>query len=151
MKAIIFVNPHNPTGTVYSRDVLQTVLQFANRYTWIAKTLGSTSITHRSDAKVSDRFLINVDPRVFAIGVPIDTLRPRQNCCHFADDILRSIVLYKNARISLKFSLKCVLKVRIDNIPALIQIMTWCRPGDTPLSETMMIDLQTHLCVTRRQ
>ena len=35
---------------------------------WIAKTIGSISIGHRSDAKVSD-WLIDVDPRVFAIWV----------------------------------------------------------------------------------
>ena len=33
----------------------------------IAKTLESTSIWHRSDTEVSDRCLINADPRVFAI------------------------------------------------------------------------------------
>ena len=26
----------------------------------------------------------------------------------------------------------------IDNIPALVQIMAWCRSGDKPLSEPMM-------------
>ena len=36
-----------------------------NFTTQIAKTLGSTLIWHRSDAKVSDRCLIDVDPRVF--------------------------------------------------------------------------------------
>ena len=33
----------------------------------ITKTPGSTSIRYRSDTKVSDRYLIDVDPRVFAI------------------------------------------------------------------------------------
>ena len=32
---------------------------------------------------------------------------------------------------------------------ALVQIMAWRRPGDKPLSETMMISLLTHVCVTR--
>ena len=32
-------------------------------------TFGSTSIKHQSDAKVSDRCLIDVDPMVFAIWV----------------------------------------------------------------------------------
>ena len=36
-------------------------------------------------------------------------------------------------------SLKCVPKVRINNIPALVQIMAWRRPGDKPLSEPMML------------
>ena len=33
----------------------------------IAKALGSTSIRHRSNAKASNRCLINVDPSVFAV------------------------------------------------------------------------------------
>ena len=53
--------------------------------------------------------------------------------------------------ISLKISLKFVPKVRINNIPALVQIMAWRRPGDKPLSEPMMVSLLTHICVTRPQ
>ena len=41
--------------------------------------------------------------------------------------------------------------VRINNIPALVQIMAWRRPGDKPLSEPMMVSLLTHICVTRPQ
>ena len=41
--------------------------------------------------------------------------------------------------------------VRIDNIPALFQIMAWRRPGDKPLSEPMMVSILTHICVTRPQ
>ena len=33
--------------------------------------------------------------------------------------------------------------------PALVQIMAWRRPGDKPLSESMMVRLPTHICVTR--
>ena len=41
--------------------------------TQITKTLGSTSIRHRSDTKVWDRFLIDVDPNSFAVWFrPID-------------------------------------------------------------------------------
>ena len=48
-------------------------------------------------------------------------------------------------------SLKFVPKGPINNIPALVQIMTWRRPGDKPLSEPMMVGLLTHICVTRPQ
>ena len=78
----------------------------------------------------------------------INTLRPRQNGRHFPDDIFKSIFLNENARISFKISLKFVPKVRINNIPALVQIMAWRRPGDKPLSEPMMVSLLTHICVT---
>ena len=39
----------------------------------------------------------------------------------------------------------------MNNIPTLVQIMAWRRPGDKPLSEPMMVILLTHICVTRPQ
>ena len=81
----------------------------------------------------------------------INTLRPRQNGRHFADDVFKCIFLNENVWISLKISLKFVAKGLIDNFPPLVQIMAWRRPGDKPLSETMMVSLLTHTCVTRPQ
>ena len=52
-----------------------------------------------------------------------------------------------NVWIRIKISLKFVPKCPIDNIPALVQIMAWRRPGDKPLSEPMMVSLLTHICV----
>ena len=54
-------------------------------------------------------------------------MRLRQNGRHFPDDIFRCIFLNENVWISIKFSLKFVPKVRINNIPALVQIMAWRR------------------------
>ena len=65
----------------------------------------------------------------------VDTLRPRQNRRHFADDIFKCIFLNKNVWISINISLKFVPKCHIDHIPALVQIMAWRRSGDKPLSE----------------
>ena len=48
-------------------------------------------------------------------------------------------------------SLKCVPKVWIHNIPALVQIKVWCQSGDKPLSELMMVSFLMHICVTRPQ
>ena len=70
---------------------------------------------------------------------------------HFANDILGCIFLNGNVWISVKISLKFVHKIPVNNIPALVQIMAWCRPGDKPLSEPMMVNLLTHICVTRPQ
>ena len=81
----------------------------------------------------------------------INTLRPRQNGRHFTDDTFKHIFLNDNVWISLKISLKFVPRVRINNIPALVQIMAWRRPGDKPLSNPMMVSLLTHICVTRPQ
>ena len=57
----------------------------------------------------------------------------------------------ENVRISIKISLKFVPKGLINSIPVLVQIMAWRRPGDKPLSEPMMVNLLTHICVTRPQ
>ena len=79
---------------------------------------------------------------------PVNTLRERQNGRHVADDIFKYIFLNENDWIPIKISLKFVPKGRIDIIPALVQIMAWCRPSDKPSSEPMMICLPTHICVT---
>ena len=39
----------------------------------------------------------------------------------------------------------------INNIPALVQIMAWRRPGDKPLSEPMLVRLSTNICVSQPQ
>ena len=78
-------------------------------------------------------------------------LRPRQNGRLFPDHILKKIFLNENIWILLKISLKFVARVQINNIPALVQIIAWRRPGDKPLSEPMMVSLLTHICVTRPQ
>ena len=64
------------------------------------------------------------------------------------DDIFKCILSNENVLISIKISLKLILKSPINNIPALAQIMAWRRPGDKPLSESMMIISLTHICVT---
>ena len=77
-----------------------------------------------------------------------NTLRPRRNRRHFADDILKCIFFNENVLISINISLKFIPKGPVNNIPALVQIMAWRRPGDKPLSEPMMIISLTHICVT---
>ena len=81
----------------------------------------------------------------------INTLRPRQNGRHFADAIFKCISLNENAWVPIKISLKIVPRGPINNIPALVQIMAWRRPGDKPLSGPMMVRLPMHICVTRPQ
>ena len=76
---------------------------------------------------------------------------PRRNGRYNADDIFKCFFLKENVWMPTKFSLKFVRKGPINNIPALVQIMAWRRPGDKPLSEPMMVSLLTHICVTRSQ
>ena len=81
----------------------------------------------------------------------INTLRPRQNGRNFPDNIFEWIFLTENVWILIKISLTFVPQAPISNIPALVQIMAWRRPGDKPLSEPMLVSLLTHICVTRPQ
>ena len=69
----------------------------------------------------------------------------------FADDTFKRIFLNENVRISINISLKFVPKGLINNIPALVLMMAWRRPGDKPLSEPMVARSPTHMCVTRPQ
>ena len=62
----------------------------------------------------------------------INTLRPRQNEHHFADDIFKFIFLNEKVRISLKIHKRFVPKDPFNDNPALIQKMAWRRTGDKP-------------------
>ena len=92
-------------------------------------------------------------PRLCNFGVyfVINTLRPRQDGRHFADDIFKCIFLNEKVWIPIKISLKFVPKGSINNNPALFQMMAWRRPGVKPLSEPMLVFVPTHICVTRPQ
>ena len=89
------------------------------------------------------RYLIHLLHRVInEIRFPLSPLSltywGRDNGRHFADDIFKWIFLNESVWIPIKISLKFVPKGPINKIPALVQIMAWCRPGDKPLSEPMM-------------
>ena len=81
------------------------------------------------------------------VSYPDNSLRPRQNGRHFADDIFKCIFVNENVWILIIISLKFVPKGLINNIPALVQIMAWHRTGDKPLSEPMMTQFNdAYLC-----
>ena len=81
----------------------------------------------------------------------VNTLRSRQNGFRFPDDIFKCIFWNENIGISIKISLKFVPNGLINNRPSLVQVMAWRRPGDKPLSEQIMVNSSTHICVTRPQ
>ena len=68
----------------------------------------------------------------------LNTMRPRKNGRHYADDIFKYIFFIEHLWLSIRFSLKFVPKVPIDNKPALIQTMAWRLTWDKPLSEPKM-------------
>ena len=67
---------------------------------------------------------------------------------HFQMDFLEwKCMNFDLFTISLKFD----PRGPVNNIPSLVQIMAWRRPGDKPLSEPMTVSSLTHICVTRLQ
>ena len=79
------------------------------------------------------------------------SLWPRQNGRQFPDDSVQCIFLNENIQFSIKTLLKDVPKGLIYNIPALVEMMAWRRPGDKLLSESKIASLLTHISVTRPQ
>ena len=63
----------------------------------------------------------SIDTRAYLRS--INTLRPRQNVRHFPDDIFKCVFMNDNVWNLLHISLKFFPRVRINNIPALVQIM----------------------------
>ena len=116
---------------------------------WLHLSHESTRMANKTTTKQSITKVIACFMRYVKNG--ISTLRPRQNGRHFPDDIFKWIFLNENVWISINISLKFVPRGLVNNIPTLVQVMAWRRPGDKPLSEPMMVRLPTHICVTRPQ
>ena len=118
---------------------------------------GRCVISFSGYQSVFDRWIMNewlahwTQQWVANVYMRFNTLRPRQDGGHFPDDVFKCIFMNENAWISIKISLRFVPKGPINNIAALIQIMTWRPPGDKLLSEPMIVKLPTHICVTRPQ
>ena len=74
-----------------------------------------------------------------------------QNGRYFADDIFICIFVNEKFLIVIRISLKFVPKRPIENSQSLVHRMVWCRPGNKPLSEPMMVNLPAQICVTRPQ
>ena len=112
----------------------------------------SNTLMNNTTNKRRLRYFLAVGPSTKRVTyTDINTLIPRQNGRQFADDTFECILLNENVWIPITIWLEFVPKGSINNIPALVQIMAWRRPGDKPLSESMMVSLPTHICVTRPQ
>ena len=72
----------------------------------------------------------------------VNTLMPRENGHHSAN-IFKYILLNENVWIPIKLWLQFVPEGPISNIPALVQIMVWCRSA--------IVSLMTQICVIRPQ
>ena len=160
--ALIFDGPKCSKICQYTLRIfsLQPGLQYlcvpTSFWTWlrVAKDVYEMNARHKYVQNIMIVFITDsaeTFSAVYGWSTICNTLRPRWNEPHFADDIFKRIFFNENVWISIKISLKFVPKGPINNIPALVQIMAWRRSGDKPLSEPMMISLPTHICVTRPQ
>ena len=61
-------------------------------------------------------------------------------------NIFKCIFLNENVWNLIKISLKFVPKGLLHNIPVLVPIMSWHRPGAKPLSEPMIFSLPMRIC-----
>ena len=77
-------------------------------------------------------------PHDVVMDVLVNTLRLRQLGSHFTYGTFECIFLNENVWIPIQISLKFIPKGTINNMPALVKIMAWRRPGDKPLSEPVM-------------
>ena len=76
-----------------------------------------------------------------------DLIIPTAACRHHTRVALfLCIFLNENEWILIKISLKFVPEgpISCSNIPALVEKMAWCRPGDKPSSEPMVVSLLTY-------
>ena len=74
------------------------------------------------------------------------TLRLKWNGHCFADDIFMLIFSNKIVWYLIKILLKIIPKGPFIYSPLLIQIMAWCRLGDKPLSEALVVQF-AHACM----
>ena len=77
-----------------------------------------------------------------------NTLRPRQNGCHFTDNIFKCIFFNENFWILNEISLKYVPYGLIDNLEALVQIRVWCQMAASHYLEQCWYVLLIHVCIT---
>ena len=63
-----------------------------------------------------------------------------------ADGTFKCIFLNGNNRLPIGISLKFVPRCPINNKPALVRVMAWCRTGDKPFPETMITLFTDAIC-----
>ena len=115
-----------PWNGIYRMSSCKTDRRPMDRWSWIffvltyvnGRVLPYTVSCHYD----TDNFSKTPDKRHSQLSLQccINTLRERQNCRHFADDIFKCIFLNENVWILFKISLKFVPKLQMNNIPALV-------------------------------
>ena len=88
-------------------------------------------------------FTYRTDTRIF------NTMWPKQNGRHFADDVFKCIFLTENFWFSNNVWLKFVHRGSIENVPSFVQIMACRLAGASLYLNQRWSSLLTHTCVTR--
>ena len=134
--------------------ILQT--RFSNAFSWHYSSIGSDNCLARPGDKPSSK------PMIISLLMHICITRPQwvksflqktvTLLCYttntIADDDPIPCVARSSAAVIMtvctltQISRKFVPTGQINNIPALVQIMAWRRPGDKPLSKPMNHDVQ---------
>ena len=140
---------HQSTSNAVVEDLTPTGSRaFVDKMDYCAYMYPTDIIQNLSWWPVSNGYSITDNICIWICYGLSNTLRPRQNGRHFPDVMFKCIFLRENIWIPIKILLKFVPMGPINNIPALVQIMAWRRPGDKPLSESVMANLLTHICIT---
>ena len=131
----------------------------------ITQTLGSTSIRYRSDAKVSDRYLIDIDPQITptlestSIRYRYDAMSNRhrsEGLCIWGARAPGSEIVINTPRpdrsdchfadwiswmkiVEFQSKLHFVSKGPINNMSESVRLLAWRRLGDILLPESVMI------------
>ena len=115
-----------------------------------AQTVSYTAVNHANTVLITLwMFICMLILTIYAtICVPLEfTLEMGTHFESIHNRVLRIVLTHwgrdKMAAI-FQISLKFVPTGPINNIPALARIMAWRRPGDKPLSESIMVNLLTH-------
>ena len=119
---------------IWSCILIQVSRVYVHRTKWQQKSVTSEPMMTRFIVAC-----IHQASKIYEWNAKFNTLKSRQNGCHFPDYICKWIFLNENISIAIKISLKFVLKGPINNIPALVQIMDWRRSGEKLLSEPIMV------------
>ena len=129
------------------------VLKFIQMIPPRLKSISGINIMHGHDEMVANVSSVASVPfsTVMTFGLDIHTstegivmmltqLRRRQHGRHFPDDVFKGIFVNENILIPTEISHKFVPNGPINNVPILVQIMAWHRPGDKPYLNQLCLD-----------
>ena len=86
-------------------------------------------------------YLIGMNTGNAVVMIPVKSSPLDTMAAILADDSFSCIFLNENDKIPIRISLKFVPMSPIDNKPALVQIMVWCRTDNKPLPGPMLTKL----------